>query len=129
MVWVTLAEDVAARMRLDHNVSSHVAAAASKESLAAILKKPTAPADTPTASTNPLGTVPGARDGSRFTSALRRAGGFTIGRKGEEVVVREYPDALAELRRMDAPRWRRPNAKGNWGIVTGVRWEAIGRSE
>ena len=32
-----------------------------------------------------------------------------------------YDDALAVLGETDAPRWRRPNPNGNWGIVIGRR--------
>lgn len=68
--------------------------------------------------------VPVARDGSWFSPDLQRPrGGFTIGAKGEEFVVDSYAEALAQLRLMDVPRWRRPNAKGNWGIVAAVEWK------
>src|SRR5690606_19444788 len=68
--------------------------------------------------------VPVARDGSWFSPDLQRPrGGFTIGAKGEELVVDSYAEALAQLRLMDVPRWRRPNAKGNWGIVAAVEWK------
>ncbi|MBS7455704.1 ASCH domain-containing protein [Coralloluteibacterium stylophorae] len=129
VVWVALSDDVVARMDVAHGTSQRSTVAPPTDPQAASLKKRPTPADTPTEGIDRLRMVPVARDGSRFIPALRRAGGFTIGRKGEEVVVRDYLDALAELRRMDAPRWRRPNAQGNWGIVTGVRWEASGCSE
>lgn len=68
--------------------------------------------------------VPVARDGSWFSPDLRRPrGGYTIGAKGEEFVVATYAEALAKLRLMDVPRWRRPNANGNWGIVTAIEWK------
>lgn len=68
------------------------------------------------------GEVPVAGDGSWFGPHLRRSSGFTIGRKGEERVVVSYLDALAQLKAMPKAYWRRPNAGGNWGIVTAVRW-------
>lgn len=68
--------------------------------------------------------VPIAKDGSWFGPHVARGGVFQIGEKGDEVRISGYQTALAELRAMDVPRWRRPNAKGNWGIVAGVRWDA-----
>jgi|GEM_PF-2505663 len=77
--------------------------------------------------------IPVANDGSEFTPDLARrmrsnpsADGFTIGAKGDEQVIADYPTALAELHRMDVPRWRRPNPEsGNWGIVTGQSWRRV----
>lgn len=66
--------------------------------------------------------VPRARDGSVFHPALNRGRGFRIGAKGSEFVVERFDEALEHLSRMDAPRWRRPNDAGAWGIVTGVEW-------
>lgn len=66
--------------------------------------------------------TPEARDGSRFTPELRRRGGYMVGAKGEEEKIVSYSEALNRLAEMDTPRWRRPNAKGHWGIVAGVRW-------
>lgn len=37
----------------------------------------------------------------------------------------ERDAALDALTRMDKPRWRRPNAAGNLGIVTGCSWTAL----
>jgi len=69
--------------------------------------------------------VPVAKDGSWFGPHLLRAGQFTVGEKGEELRLDTFDKALAALTRMSVPRWRRPNAKGNWGIVSGVRWERL----
>ena len=69
--------------------------------------------------------VPVARDGSWFGPHLQRAGGFTIGEKGDERRVDRFDLALTALHRMAVPRWRRPNAAGNWGLVSGVRWESM----
>ncbi|ABZ00685.1 conserved hypothetical protein [Pseudomonas putida GB-1] len=66
--------------------------------------------------------MPQARDGSTFSPALKKAGGFTVGRKGSEQKIEHYPDALAYLRSQPSAHWRRPNAEGNWGIVSAVRW-------
>jgi hypothetical protein len=77
--------------------------------------------------------VPVARDGSIFAPRLRRGsvgiGGYTIGPKGAERVVHEFAEALTELCQMEIPRWRRPNARDNWGIVTGIAWRRVRRDE
>lgn len=63
-----------------------------------------------------------ARDDSTFDPVTcLRAGGYWVGAKGSEQKYESFADALAALRSMDVPRWRRPNRRGNWGIVTGVR--------
>ncbi len=68
--------------------------------------------------------VPVARDGSWFDPATcRNARGYTVGPKGAEVPVNDYREALELLSRMATPHWRRPNAAGNWGIVSGVSWQ------
>ncbi len=66
--------------------------------------------------------VPVAKDGSWFGPHVGRGGVFQIGEKGAEIRVTGYEAALAQLRTMSPPRWRRPNRKGNWGIVSGVDW-------
>lgn len=71
-----------------------------------------------------IGTLPVARDGTFFHPGLSRSGYFTIGEKGDEQRVNNFQDALKALRAMTVPRWRRPNDQGNWGIVSGIRWEA-----
>ncbi|WP_211100143.1 hypothetical protein [Azospirillum halopraeferens] len=64
-----------------------------------------------------------ARDGTAFVPELGNGSGYTIGPKGAERKVGDYYQALRELRAMPKACWRRPNAVGNWGIVTAVRWE------
>jgi transcriptional regulator with XRE-family HTH domain len=66
--------------------------------------------------------VPYAADGSHFGPHLKRAGKFTVGEKDDEVHFEDFDEALAYLRRMGLSKWRRPNAAGNWGIVSAVRW-------
>lgn len=66
--------------------------------------------------------VPVAKDGSWFGPHVGRGGVFQIGEKGAEIRVTGYEAALAQLRTMSPPRWRRPNGKGNWGIVSGIDW-------
>ena len=67
--------------------------------------------------------VPYAADGSCFSKQLKRADRFTVGDKDDEVQFEEFEEALAYLRRMGVAKWRRPNAAGNWGIVSAVRWD------
>jgi len=68
--------------------------------------------------------VPVAQDGSFFHSGLRGPSGYRIGKKGEERVASSFEDALAALRKMSDPYWRRPSrTSGTPGIVKGVRWE------
>lgn len=70
------------------------------------------------------GCVPVARDGTRFCpKTCSRNGLFTVGEKGDEHRFRTYADALDYLRKMPTAKWRRPNPKGNWGIVSAVKWE------
>jgi transcriptional regulator with XRE-family HTH domain len=66
--------------------------------------------------------VPYASDGSHFGPNLKRSGKFTVGDKDDEVQFEDFDEALAYLRRMGVAKWRRPNAAGNWGIVSAVRW-------
>lgn len=68
--------------------------------------------------------VPYAADGSHFGQHLKRAGKFTVGEKEDEIQFEDFDEALAYLRRMGVAKWRRPNAAGNWGIVSAVRWAA-----
>lgn len=80
-----------------------------------------APIDTRPATHDPI-EVPIAKDGSWFGPHLERRSGFTIGEKGEEMLVTNFLEAVRLLSKMRSPCWRRPNANGNWGIVTGIRW-------
>jgi hypothetical protein len=66
--------------------------------------------------------VPVAADGTWFGPHLSRGGTFTVGAKASEQKIFGFAAALHALERMPTPRWRRPNAAGNWGIVSGVRW-------
>ncbi|WP_205123497.1 hypothetical protein [Marimonas lutisalis] len=69
--------------------------------------------------------VPVARDGSMFTPDLQRNGSYRIGAKGAEEDHADFSVALSRLNAMSVPRWRRPNEKGIWGIVSGVAWQRI----
>ena len=67
--------------------------------------------------------IPVSKDGSRFDpKSCRRGGGYWVGEKGNEQKFTSFAEALAALASMTKPRWRRPNAKGNWGLVTGTQW-------
>lgn len=71
---------------------------------------------------NSITRVPIARDGSVFSSECGRNGVFTVGEKGDERRFDNFHEALAYLKSMPTAKWRRPNAKGNWGIVSAVKW-------
>jgi DNA polymerase III epsilon subunit-like protein len=69
--------------------------------------------------------VPVAADGTTFGPELARNGYYTVGAKGAEEKHASFDMALDALARMDKPRWRRPNAAGNWGIVSGCSWRNV----
>ena len=69
--------------------------------------------------------VPVASDGSTFNPELERKGKYTVGAKGQEIQFDQFQDALNALQKMSTPRWRRPNAAGNWCIVSGRDWKRI----
>lgn len=78
--------------------------------------------------------VPEASDGNIFgpRSCGRGADGelrYTIGNKGDEQTFANYDEALAALTTMVVPRWRRPNPRGNYGIVRAERWRRVSRRE
>ncbi|RZN11589.1 hypothetical protein CWO91_08075 [Bradyrhizobium genosp. SA-3] len=67
--------------------------------------------------------MPTASDGTSFDPiTCRRAGGYWVGPKGREHKYTSYRDALVALNLMAKPQWRRPNPKGNWGIVVATSW-------
>ncbi|MDX0442488.1 hypothetical protein GOD94_27690 [Sinorhizobium medicae] len=73
--------------------------------------------------------MPQASDGTVFHPGLRRRSGYMVGEKGSEQTIEDFDAALDTLTRMDEPRWRRPNAQGNWGIVKGVEWVTFSRRD
>lgn len=81
--------------------------------------------------------VPQDSDGKPFTPehVVRTAKSgpglsITIGAKGLEEQHRDYYEALVALAKMDVPRWRRRNDKGNWGIVRARgSWTAVSKAE
>ncbi len=73
--------------------------------------------------------VPQASDGTVFHPGLRRRSGYMVGEKGSEVTVENFSAALSMLGEMRTPRWRRPNSKGNWGIVTAIGWVTLSQRD
>ncbi|MDK2762402.1 MAG: hypothetical protein KYX63_00225 [Alteromonas macleodii] len=74
--------------------------------------------------------VPVASDGTYFSYACAyKRGGFTVGEKGDEIKVESFDEALGYLISMPHAKWRRPNAAGNYGIVSAIEWRRIPRSE
>lgn len=73
-----------------------------------------------------MANVPIAADGTPFGPHLRRNGTFCVGDKGEEKHFTGFEQALSYLKAQTKARWRRPNPKGNWGIVTAVDWRDLG---
>lgn len=69
--------------------------------------------------------LPVARDGSMFTPDLLRGGHYQVGGKAEERHVADFDEALAALQAMPVARWRRPNAEGNWGLVSAIEWRRV----
>ncbi|KAK42942.1 hypothetical protein BG58_37260 [Caballeronia jiangsuensis] len=53
-----------------------------------------------------------------FAPALRHPKGYQVGKKGDEQYIADYWEALAFLKGMASPAFRRPNGNGNRGIVT-----------
>lgn len=66
--------------------------------------------------------VPFSSDGSEFHPGLCRQDDlYVVGPKGAEEAIHGYRNALERLARMrPAAYWRRPNAAGNWVVVTGA---------
>jgi hypothetical protein len=67
--------------------------------------------------------VPVAKDGTYFHPGLMCNGVFTVGDKLMERKFSDFNEALAYLKSQPQARWRRPNSKGNRGIVTAAAWE------
>lgn len=75
-------------------------------------------------SCDPLILAPYAADGTFFHPGLAspRDGSFRVGERGREVRFKSFDEALAYLRAMPIAKWRRPNASGNWGLVSAEGW-------
>lgn len=67
--------------------------------------------------------VPQAKDGSLFSPECKLLKGFKIGKKGEEVYVDDFEQALKLLQAMPKAYWRRPSpTSGISGIVSSTTW-------
>lgn len=68
--------------------------------------------------------VPFAADGTCFNPSLMRprAKTYAVGEKSATLNFETFDAALEHLRNMRPAKWWRPNAKGQWGLVTAVRW-------
>lgn len=77
--------------------------------------------------------VPFARDGSYFSPTTFRPHSkeFNVGEKGAGNTKRfkDFNDALAYLQAQRIAKkpvkWWRPDSKGQWGLVTAVRWASL----
>jgi hypothetical protein len=74
--------------------------------------------------------VPVATDRTCFSYHCEyKRGGYQIGPKGSEVKVSTFDEALKLLIDMPLAKWRRPNAAGNFGLVSAVEWKRVRKSE
>lgn len=75
--------------------------------------------------------VPFADDGSYFHPGLKdlrpRAQTYWIGSKDSSEFYSDFNQALFRLSQMKPAVWRRPNASGNWGVVSAVCWAPLPR--
>lgn len=80
-----------------------------------------------TEDSDPAVLVPYAADGTCFNPGLAssRDGSFSVGAKTAQKRFHNFSEALEYLRSMDTAKWRRPNASGNWGIVSAVKWDRL----
>jgi len=130
VTWVNLTDEVSSQFRVASKLISLRHAERPSDLAPSQRAAGAAPIVRPNTQQTPLGTlVPVASDGTWFHSGLGRASGYTIGAKGDEVVVESYMAALAQLQLMSKARWRRPNPQGNWGIVTAVDWKSLAELE
>ena len=89
------------------------------------VERPRSKAEPPKSTQHQGDHIPVARDGTYFGRHLGVRGYYQIGEKGSEIKYESFDEALKALGRMKTARWRRPNAKGNWGIVSAVEWRAV----
>lgn len=73
--------------------------------------------------------LPVAKDGTHFSHKCRMTRGYQIGEKGAEYYVESFKEARFSLMYMLQAKWRRPNDKGNFGIVTAVEWKFFPKDE
>ena len=131
VIWVSLSEEVAAAVRSGIRFPQKVPNSAADETKPAARQAPTSKQvatkkENPRPASGGKASVPFAKDGTWFGPHLARGGKFTVGAKGEEEAHTSFERALEALTAMSIARWRRPNSKGNWGIVTAVGWTQPG---
>ncbi|QCZ94377.1 hypothetical protein [Salinimonas iocasae] len=73
--------------------------------------------------------IPVAKDGSYFTSKCRMTRGYQVGEKGNEQYFESFIEARNHLLFMTQAKWRRPNEKGNFGIVSAAEWKFVPKEE
>lgn len=75
--------------------------------------------------------VPYASDGTCFHPGLASArdGSFKVGEKNQPLRFASFEEALEHLKAMPVAKWWRPNAQGNPGLVSAIRWESLERRE
>lgn len=69
--------------------------------------------------------VPVTDDGAVFLPEMYRSSGYQIGKYGDETYHQDYFEALEKLQTMKAPKFRRPNSEGNWGIKVVGQWKRV----
>lgn len=69
--------------------------------------------------------VPVTDDGAVFLPEMCRGSGYQIGKYGDETYYQDYFEALEKLQNMKSPKFRRPNAEGNWGIKVVGNWKRV----
>jgi hypothetical protein len=88
-------------------------------------ERPSSTEEAPSSTSQQGENLPVAKDGTHFGRHLGIRGFYQIGEKGSETRYKSFDEALQALSKMKTARWRRPNAKGNWGIVAAVEWRAV----
>ncbi len=73
--------------------------------------------------------VPIDKRGYFFNAKCEQRAGYKVGPKKDEHYYKNFDRALQELRKMEVPRFRRPNDSGRFGIVNGIRWVYKTREE
>jgi transcriptional regulator with XRE-family HTH domain len=84
--------------------------------------------ESPTVSSSRI-QVPIAKDGSYFNKSTFRPNTkeYNVGEKGKYNTksFKSFDEALAYLKSMPTAKWWRPNSKGQWGLVSAVRWVVL----
>jgi hypothetical protein len=72
--------------------------------------------------------VPFAKDGSFFCKDCKMTNGYQVGEKGSQLYFESFIEARDYLLGMQKAKWRRPNAKGNFGIVSAKEWRFVDKN-